>query len=214
MKQLTSENKVIWILGKIGQFILLNFLVLLGCIPIVTIGASVTAGMYCMSKMRDPESMIITTEYFHAFAVNFKKSTMVWLLLLVVTFVGAGDLFYALRVARGGNLFFFLFALVLLFVVISVGFWVFLLIGRYENSVQEHLKNALLLAFGRLPRTILMWLIWGLPVAVVVLYPIWMVALGWLFITVGVAVLLWLSWMVQRGAVTEKEDSEDYETEE
>ena len=81
MKQLSSENKVIWILGKIGQFILLNFLVLLGCIPIVTIGASVTAGMYCMSKMHDPESMIITVEYFHAFMSNFKKSTIVWLVL-------------------------------------------------------------------------------------------------------------------------------------
>ena len=211
MKQLTSENKVIWTLGKIGQFILLNFLVLLGCIPIVTIGASVTAGMYCMSKMRNPESMIITAEYFRAFAVNFKKSTIVWLILLVAAFIGAGDLFYAVRVAQGGNLFFFLFALVLLFVVISVLFWVFLLIGRYENSVQEHLKNALLLAFGRLPRTILMWIIWGLPVVIVVFYPIWMVTLGWFFITVGVAVLLWLSWIVQRGAVTDKEELEEAE---
>lgn len=201
MKQLTSENKVIWILGKIGQFILLNFLVLLGCIPVVTIGASVTAGMYCMSKMHDPESMIITVEYFHAFAVNFKKATLVWILFLFIGFIGAGDLFYAVRVADGGNLFFFLFALILLFVLISVMFWVFLLIGRYENSIQEHLKNALLLAVGRLPRTLLMWIVWGLPVAIVIFYPIWMVPFGWFFITIGVAVLLWMSWLVQRGAV-------------
>ena len=201
MKQLTSENKVIWILGKIGQFILLNFLVLLGCIPVVTIGASVTAGMYCISKMHDPESMIITVEYFHAFAVNFKKATLVWILFLFIGFIGAGDLFYAVRVADGGNLFFFLFALILLFVLISVMFWVFLLIGRYENSIQEHLKNALLLAVGRLPRTLLMWIVWGLPVAIVIFYPIWMVAFGWFFITIGVAVLLWMSWLVQRGAV-------------
>ena len=81
----------------------------LGCIPVVTIGASVTAGMYCMSKMHDPESMIITVEYFHAFAVNFKKATLVWILFLFIGFIGAGDLFYAVRVADGGNLFFFLF---------------------------------------------------------------------------------------------------------
>lgn len=201
MKQLTSENKVIWILGKIGQFILLNFLVLLGCIPVVTIGASVTAGMYCMSKMHESESMIITVEYFHAFAVSFKKATLVWILFLFIEFIGAGDLFYAVRVADGGNLFFFLFALILLFVLISVMFWVFLLIGRYENSIQEHLKNALLLAVGRLPRTLLLWIVWGLPVAIVIFYPIWMVAFGWFFITIGVAVLLWMSWLVQRGAV-------------
>ena len=119
-----------------------------------------TAGMYCMSKMHDPESMIITVEYFHAFAVNFKKATLVWILFLFIGFIGAGDLFYAVRVADGGNLFFFLFALILLFVLISVMFWVFLLIGRYENSIQEHLKNALLLAVGRLPRTLLMWIVW------------------------------------------------------
>ena len=201
MKQLSSENKVIWILGKIGQFILLNFLVLLGCIPVVTIGASVTAGIYCMSKMHDPESMIITVEYFHAFMSNFKKSTIAWLLFVIAVFVGAGDLFYALRVAQGGNLFFFLFALVLLFVVISTFFWVFLLIGRYENNISEHMKNALLLVFGRLPRTLLLWIIWGLPVGIVAFYPIWMVAFGWFFIIIGVAVLLWMSWLVQRGAV-------------
>lgn len=103
--------------------------------------------------------------------------------------------------ADGGNLFFFLFALILLFVLISVMFWVFLLIGRYENSIQEHLKNALLLAVGRLPRTLLMWIVWGLPVAIVIFYPIWMVPFGWFFITIGVAVLLWMSWLVQRGAV-------------
>ena len=173
----------------------------LGCIPVVTIGASVTAGMYCMSKMHEPESMIITVEYFHAFAVNFKKATLVWILFLFIGFIGAGDLFYAVRVADGGNLFFFLFALILLFVLISVMFWVFLLIGRYENSIQEHLKNALLLAVGRLPRTLLMWIVWGLPVAIVIFYPIWMVPFGWFFITIGVAVLLWMSWLVRRGAV-------------
>ena len=126
---------------------------------------------------------------------------MVWILFLFIGFIGAGDLFYAVRVADGGNLFFFLFALILLFVLISVMFWVFLLIGRYENSIQEHLKNALLLAVGRLPRTLLMWIVWGLPVAIVIFYPIWMVAFGWFFITIGVAVLLWMSWLVQRGAV-------------
>ena len=106
MKQLSSENKVIWILGKIGQFILLNFLVLLGCIPVVTIGASVTAGMYCMTKMHDPESMIITVEYFHAFMSNFKKSTIAWLLFVIAVFVGAGVL---CTTCGAGRKFIFLF---------------------------------------------------------------------------------------------------------
>ena len=200
-KLFNMDNKFFSFMGRAADLFMLNVVFVICCLPVVTIGASVTAGMYCMSKMHDPESMIITVEYFHAFMSNFKKSTIVWLVFVIAVFVGAGDLFYALRVAQGGNLFFFLFALVLLFVVISTFFWVFLLIGRYENSISEHMKNALLLAFGRLPRTLLLWIIWGLPVGIVAFYPIWMVAFGWFFITIGVAVLLWMSWLVQRGAV-------------
>lgn len=76
----------------------------------------------------------------------------------------------------------------------------------YERSECDcgnvlYVENALLLAFGRLPWTLLLWIVWGLPVAIVIFYPIWMVAFGWFFITIGVAVLLWMPWLVQRGAV-------------
>lgn len=117
MLNFTSENKVIWILGKIGQFVLLNFLVLLGCIPIVTIGASLSAGARCMKKMKEPEGGILTLEFFHAFAADVKQATGAWLVLASVMVLGAGDIYYAIRIAEPVNMFFLFFGGVLFFVV-------------------------------------------------------------------------------------------------
>lgn len=87
-------------MGKIGQFVLLNFLVLLGCIPIVTIGASLSAGARCMKKMKEPEGGILTLEFFHAFAADVKQATGAWLVLAIVMVLGAGDIYYAIRIAE------------------------------------------------------------------------------------------------------------------
>lgn len=43
--------------------------------------------------------------------------------------------------------------------------------ARYENTWRNHMKNALLLAVGNLPRMLLIWLIWAVPVGVSVFIP-------------------------------------------
>ena len=43
--------------------------------------------------------------------------------------------------------------------------------ARYENTWRNHLKNAMLVAVGHLPRMLLIWLIWAVPVGVSVFIP-------------------------------------------
>lgn len=198
--RLTSENRVIWMLGKIGQFILLNFLILLCCIPVFTAGAAFAAGFCCLSKMHEPEGMILTSEFFRAFRKNFKEATGAWLVLCAVMIMGGGDLFYALRVSESVNVFFALFGVLLLLLSFSMAFWVFFLISKYENTVYNHLKNALILTFGKLPRTLLLWCVWGIPAAIGMLWQNWMVLLAWLCIVCGIAALQSVSWLVLRNA--------------
>ena len=45
------------------------------------------------------------------------------------------------------------------------------LMARYENTWRNHMKNALLLAVGNLPRMLLIWAIWAVPVGVCVFLP-------------------------------------------
>ena len=203
-----SDNPVIWFLGKIGQFILLNFLTILCCLPIFTVGASLTASYTCVRKMREPEGNILTKDFFRTFAANFKKSTGAWLLLLIGYFIALIDLYYAVGFSENVNQFFLFFSIILLFILISITFWIFPLISKYDNTVKGYFKNALLLAFGRLPRTIALFLLWGIPIGCMFLSNRWMVIFGFFIIVCAIAVLIGFSWLFMRGALMTEEEKE------
>ena len=63
---------------------LLNILMLICCIPIFTIGASVTAMYYVAFKMVKNEEGYITKSFFKAFRENFRQATPVWLVMLAL----------------------------------------------------------------------------------------------------------------------------------
>ena len=67
-------------LNKVADLILLNILTMICCLPIITIGASMTALHYVVLKMvRDEESYIVRS-YFKSFRQNFKQATIIWLI--------------------------------------------------------------------------------------------------------------------------------------
>ena len=206
----TSENKIIWILGKIGQFVLLNFLVLLGCLPIVTIGASLSAGVRCMKKMKEPEGGILTLEFFRAFAADFKQATGVWLILAIVMVLGAGDMYYAIKIAEPVNMFFLFFGGVLFFVAVSMLLWGFPLVANYDNRVKGHLANAFLFTFGKLPATLLLWVIWGGPAFLCYFRPVFTSLVGYVIVFFGVALQLWFSHLIWKHTLCLEETWENH----
>lgn len=80
-------------LNKLADLIWLNILAFFCCIPIVTVGASITALNYVALKMVRDEEGYVTKEYFKSFKQNFKQATIIWLIMLLVTAVIIGDLF-------------------------------------------------------------------------------------------------------------------------
>ncbi len=95
MRNLFSyENPIMQILMKIGDMIILNFIFLLCCLPIVTIGAA-QAGLYtAMKVMQDPEDdSSLVSAYFRGFKNGFLTVTLSWGLmtvaLLLLIYVGA-----------------------------------------------------------------------------------------------------------------------------
>ena len=63
------------IMGKFADLICLNFLALFCCIPIITIGASMTALHYVALKIVRDEEAYITRSFFKSFKENFKQAT-------------------------------------------------------------------------------------------------------------------------------------------
>lgn len=91
-----------------------------------------------------------------------------WLILLAVAALCGFDLY----MARLNDSFFWeLLAVFALQLAAMVMTFAFPLMARYENTWRNHLKNAMLVAVGHLPRMLLIWLIWAVPVGVSVFIP-------------------------------------------
>lgn len=183
MRLFSPDSKVMIAMARLGDLTILNFLYLLTCLPIFTIGAATTA-LYTVTfrNTRDWDNGLVRA-YFRAFRDNFKQGTCLWLILLVCGGAALLDawLFHQLTgpVQKLYILFAVLFALVLL-----TGAYVFPLLSQFDNGNKETLKNALLLSIGYLPRSLLM--------AAMNVFPFYLLACNWLVFFK--AAFLWVFW--------------------
>ena len=69
----------------------LNLLWILCSLPVFTIGASTTALYYVTLKMVQDEESNITAMFFRAFRENFRQATTLWLIMLGIGLLLAGD---------------------------------------------------------------------------------------------------------------------------
>lgn len=153
-------------LNRMGDLMILNILMIICCIPVITIGAAFTAMHYVLLKMvRDKEGYLIRG-FFKSFALNFKQATLIWLLMLLVIAVYVGDI---LIFNYSGLVFpkaVVIAVLAIALLLLMVAAYIFPLQARFENSILNTLKNALMLAIINLPKTILMLVCYALPLVI------------------------------------------------
>lgn len=158
-------------LNKLADLIWLNILTAICCIPVFTIGASLTALHYVVLKMAKNEEGYITKGFFKSFKQNFKQATLIWLILLFVICILGGD-FLILRfsgIAFPGWLQVGLFAVAI--VIFFSTMHLFPLLSRYENSIKNTYKNSLFMGILNLPKTVVMMLCWVIPAVVIIFIP-------------------------------------------
>lgn len=150
-------------LNKLADLIWLNILAFFCCIPIVTVGASITALNYVALKMVRDEEGYVTKDYFKSFKQNFKQATIIWLIMLLVTAVIIGDLFIFIfaDIAFPSWVRVALVAISVLAVFATMH--VFPILARFENTVANTFKNSFYMGILHLPKTILMMIIWAIP---------------------------------------------------
>ena len=159
----SPDSKIMQIIGRITDLIVLNILFLLCCLPVFTIGAATTA-MYtlCFRMLRQEEGNILKP-YLRAFRENFKPATGVFLILSVIL---VPDYLYFDRFFHMNGILHYVsyfFVLIAALAVLTAGF-AFPWVSQFRNSASQTLKNALLLSIGNLPRAIAIAVITLLPV--------------------------------------------------
>ena len=164
---------------KVWQLIVLNVLWLICSLPVVTLGASSAALAAVLLVLLRGEDDRIVRRFFAAFGENWKRASAAWLVLLVIIALCLFDWKFAVLM---DSFLWKLIAVAGLTVVALMCTFLFALIARYENTVRNHLRNAMLLGVGNLPRLLLVWLVWAGPVVLTV----------WSAETLHLMVLLWL----------------------
>lgn len=104
MNFFSYESKPMQILMQVGDLIILNFLYILCCLPIFTIGAA-QAGLYSGIKtLQDPEDDTnCSTAFFKGFKNGFGKITVAWLVLFAVELVLAYVAIWCVYYQQGTN---------------------------------------------------------------------------------------------------------------
>lgn len=201
-------------LSKLADLMILNIIFLICCVPVVTIGASVTALSYVTLKMKDNEEGYIIRTFFRSFKQNLKQSTVIWLVMLFLALVLGLD-FYLVRQMEG-TMAMVMQVLVYMGTVIwlMVFLYVFPMQSRFYNTIRGTVRNAILLALGNFPKTFCMM---AVTVGAVILtfwnqYTFWYGMLFW--ILVGFAVIGWANSQFLHGILLKLMPEEIQETEE
>lgn len=154
MKFLSYDGLLARIVRYIWNLFVLNICFILCCLPVITIGAAISA-MYAVFLNDFRESGVLR-KFFGAFAENFKQATVIWLIFMALAAVLAANWYYLLTYSFGGNGLLLAVAAVVSVLYLSVVSFAFALQAKFENPPLQTMKNALILSIGKLFSGVLM----------------------------------------------------------
>lgn len=154
------DGKLFRGLTKAGDFIILAVITVVFCLPVVTIGASLTAAFYSGIKLVRDEESYVYKDFWKSFKMNFVQGLLLEIVHGVIGFLLFIDLRASVQwgLVQGSQI-----GTLFIFVVIGVmAIWVgimlysFAMLSRYDNKLFGTLKNALIICMHHLPQTIIM----------------------------------------------------------
>ena len=140
---LRIDGPVYHFLSRVVELILLNILFILCSLPIITIGASVTAMFSITLKMVRGEEGGLISGFWQAFKNNFKQSTLVWVFLSLSGMILALNYFF-LQFYTGNFTTIILISLVMFTVIFCMYLvLIFPYIARYKCTIKQACVNVL-----------------------------------------------------------------------
>ena len=151
---LQKDGKFVKVLNRIADLVGLNLLAILFCIPIITIGSSITAVYGCIFRIQEKREGYLTKDFWKLFKECFRSSTIIYLVGVAVVAMlyldyqifatdSRLDILQVLVVAGG-------------ILVAEIFTYAFPMESYFENSLKATVKNALLLGISNIPYTLLM----------------------------------------------------------
>lgn len=166
-------------LTRLADVIIINFIFLIACLPVFTMGASFTALYSVTLKLIGQEETYVIRDFLKSFRTNFFQSTKM-LGLVITLFAGLLGVFKLIDTTFIIKYPFLIILTILLFVCL----YVFPLLARFKMNNKDTLKWAFYMSSKNVAATIVMFVIVGGGTFVLpVLFPQAFV----LWLTIGIA---------------------------
>lgn len=190
---LAPESALMRFLTRIADLMILNVLFILTSIPVITIGASLTALNYVGMRIATDTDRTIVGDYFRSFRRNLKQSTLIALILAAVGGALAAWYIVVTTAPLPSIAVIVLLAVwyLLVFMFAMSTLYVFPYLARFEGGNREVLRNARLMSIRHplAPLTVIVLI--ALSVVVTIYYPqatVW----GLLWLMIGFAGIAYL----------------------
>ncbi|MRJ46974.1 YesL family protein [Fundicoccus ignavus] len=129
-----------------SQFIFLNVLYIISCIPIVTIGVATSALFEVLLRYADDERGNLIRDYFIALKSNWKQASLAYLCLFfpIALLIYSSTFWFSIGSILSSIV--GVVAAIIAAYLLTVFLFSMALIGRYQNTLRQTLKNACLIA--------------------------------------------------------------------
>ena len=154
------DNKFFQAINKIADCFFLSVLWVLFSIPIITAGASCTATYYTLNNAIKGNRGYVWRSFWDSFKSNFKQSTLMWLICLLVGGILGVDAYITYHMLGNGEklgVFYYIFLVMIVFLILWM-VYLFSYVARFEDSIKQTMKNCGIIAVANLPRTCLIFL--------------------------------------------------------
>lgn len=154
MNFFSPEHPVTRFLSRLFDLIVLNALFIIFCLPVITIGASITSMYSITLKMIKNEECYMVKGFLSSFKQNFKQATLLWIPCLLIGVFLIADL-YIVNNILPVSYHFLQYPILCLIIMLLCGYlYLFPLLSFFDAPLKQQVKNAFLLSLGHLPTTI------------------------------------------------------------
>ena len=178
-------------LTRIADLMILNLIFIATSIPLVTLGASVTALNFTAMRIVRGQTDSVTGDYFGSFRRNFRQATLIGLIFLLLAVVFGAWYVVVTNLNVDG-----LLALILLAIWYLVAFafalnliFVFPYLANFEGTIREVLRNSRLMSWRHPLTAVMAFAVIALAVVLTLSYP-QVTAYGLLWLVIGFAGIL------------------------
>lgn len=195
MNFFNPDSPIMRFLEKIGNLIILNLVMIICCIPIVTIGPAVTAAHWVTLKLVRDEEGGIVQDFLHSFRVNLKQGIGVGMIALVVgTFLGL-EIYWIYQISQFGGLFDKFVFLILVFVMavfLMTMNYVWPVLAKFNNTTKQLFRTSFALAVRHIVATLVMGVISIAPALMLLYSPASMALAIMFYLFIGFAAIAYL----------------------